>query len=184
MTRTIRTTCTTRMTRFARTLLVATAVATLLVACGGADDPTEPTDPTDPTDSAEPTDPGGSSDDSADGADDTDLGDGMDEDGVELDDRDDTADGTSGALSGRVEVAVADAAAHFDVDPGDIEVVTAEAVTWPDGAIGCPQPDMMYTQALVEGYRIVLSVDGDEVAYHGEDGGDPRRCDDPQDPVS
>jgi hypothetical protein len=38
---------------------------------------------------------------------------------------------------------------------------------------------MMYTQALVDGYRIVLRVGGDEVTYHGANGKPPFRCDHP-----
>jgi hypothetical protein len=59
-----------------------------------------------------------------------------------------------------VDQAVVEAGGEFGVGPEDIEVVVAEEVTWPDGALGCPEPDGMYTQALVEGYRIVLEVDG------------------------
>ena len=29
-----------------------------------------------------------------------------------------------------------------------------EAVTWADGSLGCPEPGMKYTMALVPGYRI------------------------------
>ena len=63
------------------------------------------------------------------------------------------------------------------------EVVVAERVTWPDAALGCPRPDELYTQALVEGYRIVLAVDGNRVAFHGAEGEPPFRCDDPQPPA-
>jgi hypothetical protein len=63
----------------------------------------------------------------------------------------------------------------------DIEVVTAEAVTWSDGSLGCPQPGMMYTQALVDGYRVVLDADGQELNYHADDRGHFILCDDPQD---
>jgi hypothetical protein len=31
-----------------------------------------------------------------------------------------------------------------------------ESVTWSDGSLGCPQPGMMYTQALVPGWRVVV----------------------------
>lgn len=40
------------------------------------------------------------------------------------------------------------------------------AVTWRDGSLGCPQPGMMYTQALVDGYRIIFEVNGKTMAYH------------------
>lgn len=72
--------------------------------------------------------------------------------------------------------AVADLAEQEGVDPAEIEVVAHEQVTWRDGSMGCPQEGMMYTQALVPGYRIVLRVKGGEVAYHGARGGPPFRC--------
>lgn len=96
----------------------------------------------------------------------------------------DDADGRVAAdLDAEVDQAVADAAETAGVSDEDIEVVAAEHVTWSDGAIGCPEPDGMYTQALVEGYRILLRVAGEEVAYHGADGQPPFRCDDPMEPV-
>jgi len=66
----------------------------------------------------------------------------------------------------------------------ELTVVYAQRVTWPDGAIGCPEPDKVYTQALVEGYRIVVDTPEGEVVFHGADDGEPNRCDDPQPPVS
>lgn len=103
-------------------------------------------------------------------------------------DPDDDAQAPSGtvdpALEAEVETAAADLADAEGVARSDIEVVAAERVTWPDGALGCPAPDQLYTMALVEGYRIVLGVAGDEVAYHGASGQLPFRCDDPQPPVA
>jgi hypothetical protein len=69
------------------------------------------------------------------------------------------------------------------VSRDDISVVTAEAVTWPDGSIGCPQDDMMYTQALVPGYRVILEVAGEELAFHASQEGDFRPCATPAEPV-
>ena len=45
------------------------------------------------------------------------------------------------------------------------EVVRAEETIWPDGALGCPRPGMVYTQAAVPGYHIVLEHDGREYDY-------------------
>jgi hypothetical protein len=45
-------------------------------------------------------------------------------------------------------------------------VTSAEPVTWPDGSLGCPQPGMMYTQALVPGYRIRVRAGNDLLDYH------------------
>jgi hypothetical protein len=81
--------------------------------------------------------------------------------------------------SDRVNRAIADLATSTGADPAVIVVVSEEGVTWRDGSLGCPQPGMVYTQALVGGYRIVLRVHGKEVTYHGRTGKPPFRCDNP-----
>jgi hypothetical protein len=136
------------------TLLVASAV--LLLACGGGDP---------------------EADDGADGTEDpAEGGDTGEDDGA--------AGGGVGASDSReLTLAIADAAERTGVAESDIEVEELSMVTWPDGAIGCPEPDLMYTQALVEGYRIVLDADGTQLHYHGVIGEDPFFCEDPQEPV-
>ena len=55
---------------------------------------------------------------------------------------------------------------QLDVDTLDgIEVTRAEAVTWPDGSLGCPEPGEFYTQALVEGFHVELTFDGQTFDY-------------------
>lgn len=81
-----------------------------------------------------------------------------------------------GAITGEVpedllEEIMADLVDTADVSAQDVEVLQAEAVTWSDGSLGCPQPGMFYTQMLVSGYRVVLSVDGKEYDYHASDDG-------------
>lgn len=75
-----------------------------------------------------------------------------------------------------VQFAVADLANRLGIDDSAIEIVYVEAVTWPNGAMGCPQPGMAYTQVLVDGLRVVLSVDGVSYAYHSGGGGEPFLC--------
>jgi hypothetical protein len=75
--------------------------------------------------------------------------------------------------------AVAALAAEDGLDPVAIEVIAYEHVTWRDGSIGCPQPGMFYTQALVEGYRIHLRAEGADVYFHGATGQAPFRCGNP-----
>lgn len=50
-------------------------------------------------------------------------------------------------------------------DRSTFELVTAEERIWPDGALGCPQPGMNYTQALVPGYQVILKHNGREYDY-------------------
>jgi hypothetical protein len=59
----------------------------------------------------------------------------------------------------------ADAAKRAGVDPASVAVVSAESRTWGDASLGCPQPGMYYTQALVDGYRVVVSAGGTEYDY-------------------
>lgn len=82
-----------------------------------------------------------------------------------------------------VQAAIDDLATHLGVDPADITVVSYADVTWPDGSIGCPQPGMSYTQALVPGSRLVLDHEGSEYAYHAGREPDLVRCDNPQLPA-
>ena len=78
-------------------------------------------------------------------------------------------------LAGVVEEAVTDLGVRLG-DDVLIGVLVAHELTWPDGSLGCPEPDMSYTQALVDGYRIELSV-GDEVYnYHGAADQSPFLC--------
>ena len=65
-----------------------------------------------------------------------------------------------------VQTAIDDLVDRTGADRSDIQVVNVEEVDWPDGSIGCPQPGMVYTQAIVNGSRIVLRHDGTDYAYH------------------
>src|SRR5262245_20683020 len=68
-------------------------------------------------------------------------------------------------LQGAVKLARDDLAGRLGVDVGQIEVVEARAVTWPDGSLGCPQPGMAYPQVLVDGLLIRLRAQGRLYAY-------------------
>jgi hypothetical protein len=75
-----------------------------------------------------------------------------------------------------LEAALADAAHRSTVARADITVLSADPVTWADGSLGCPQPGMMYTQALVPGYRIVLQAGDQTLNYHAMSRGKPVFC--------
>ena len=47
-----------------------------------------------------------------------------------------------------------------------ITVQSAQRVTWRDGSLGCPEPQMQYTQALVPGWRVILRVGDATYDYH------------------
>ena len=147
-------------------LSVALAGMMFLAACGEDDPSTSATDPetsmtqpdeseattpdseppptTDPETSADPTDPPGSN----------------------------PGSGQPWSNDPQAQSAIDDLARRAGVDAAAITVTTYEGVTWRDGSLGCPKPDMMYTMALVPGRRMILTVDGKEYAYHADRTGD------------
>jgi hypothetical protein len=60
----------------------------------------------------------------------------------------------------------ADASQRTGLDVAKLEIQESVAVTWADGSLGCPQPGMTYTMALVPGYRIRIKVDEQLLNYH------------------
>lgn len=79
-----------------------------------------------------------------------------------------------------VAQAQADLSDRIGVPADEITVVGVESVTWNDGSLGCPEPGMMYTQALVDGRRIVLESGDTEYRYHSNMEGPPFLCDRPE----
>lgn len=75
---------------------------------------------------------------------------------------------------------VADLAGRLAVDSAAITVVSDEAITWPDGSIGCPQPGMLYPQVLIDGYKVVLDAGGVTYPYHSDGSGTFFLCEAPK----
>lgn len=65
-----------------------------------------------------------------------------------------------------VGAAIADLAGRLRIAPEQVEPLTVEEVQWPNSALGWPEPGMMYTQALVPGYRVILGAEGRQFEYH------------------
>lgn len=63
---------------------------------------------------------------------------------------------------GLVEAVLADAASRGG---GSATLLSSEAVTWPDGSLGCPKPGETYTQAPVSGYRLLVDAGGQTLDY-------------------
>lgn len=57
-----------------------------------------------------------------------------------------------------------------------LEVVSAKAVTWPNGAWGCPKQGSVYTQALVNGYQVVVKAGSRTYDYRFGSTATPRLC--------
>lgn len=90
--------------------------------------------------------------------------------------------GTSGDASlpaSIIDPIVADAAAGLGVDPSALKIVAAEARTYGDSSLGCPRPGEMYTQAVVDGYQVIVEVNGTQIDYRGSEPGRFRICEEP-----
>ena len=61
--------------------------------------------------------------------------------------------------------AVDDLLGRVDATRDQVELVSFESGQWSDGSIGCPEDGFSYTQALVDGYRIKLMVNGTVYVY-------------------
>lgn len=75
-----------------------------------------------------------------------------------------------------VEPAKADLSRRLGIDSGEINVVATETVTWPDGSLGCPEPGFSYTQALVDGSKVLLEHGGRIYVYHAGSDDQPFLC--------
>jgi hypothetical protein len=75
-----------------------------------------------------------------------------------------------------LESILKEAAALAKVDREEIKIVRAESVVWSDGSLGCPEPGMMYTQVLVNGYWVVIEAAGKTYDYRVGSGGSFRLC--------
>ena len=51
--------------------------------------------------------------------------------------------------------------------------MSAGAVTWPNGALGCPQPGFVYTERIEPGYQVVVDAGGRQLDYRVGSGGTP-----------
>ena len=64
-----------------------------------------------------------------------------------------------------------DLAKRINIAVSDAQVVKAEALTWSDGALGCPKPGENYTQALVPGYWVILEHADKQYDYRASERG-------------
>ncbi len=88
------------------------------------------------------------------------------------------------------QIVVDDLAARLKKDTGAISVLSAEALVWPDAALGCPLPGKVYAQGTVPGFRVRLEAGDKEYSYHTDRTGqfilcapDPTLQSDPSFPV-
>lgn len=83
---------------------------------------------------------------------------------------------TTEPLIEMTRLAKADLVSRLAVEEADIEVLKAEEITWSDGSLGCPKPGVSYTQALVDGFQVILFADGRAYDYHAGSDAKPFIC--------
>jgi hypothetical protein len=64
-----------------------------------------------------------------------------------------------------------EAAAQAKVAQEKLVILRAQPVVWNDGSLGCPEPGMMYIQALVNGYWVVINAGGKTYDFRVDAGG-------------
>jgi hypothetical protein len=79
-------------------------------------------------------------------------------------------------LKTTVDAALADASRRTGRPATSLKVVSAEALIWPDGSLGCAEPGVMYTMAPVPGYRVLIRAGEEALDYRASDGGYLRLC--------
>ena len=62
-------------------------------------------------------------------------------------------------------------ARNTGLDAGTLVLIAKEVQEWSDGSLGCPEPGMMYTQALVSGYKLTFSDGTNTYDVHTDEAG-------------
>lgn len=71
----------------------------------------------------------------------------------------------SNVPSDLIERIIADASERTGLAGSEITVERGEQVTWNDGSLGCAEPGMAYTQALVDGYWVIVAAGAQSLDY-------------------
>lgn len=72
---------------------------------------------------------------------------------------------------GFFDAVLTDLMTNQGVQRESIHVIRSEAIIWNDGSIGCAEPGVMYTQALVNGYQVIFGSGDATFDYHLSDSG-------------
>ncbi|MEO1201539.1 MAG: hypothetical protein AAFX10_02450 [Pseudomonadota bacterium] len=75
-----------------------------------------------------------------------------------------------------IDAILGDMVAQTGAERAALAVVQSEAKQWSSGALGCPEPGQMYTQAIVDGYKVVITYNGDRYDYRATTDGYFKLC--------
>jgi hypothetical protein len=77
------------------------------------------------------------------------------------------ADASAGAVPEELLQRIrADAAERAGITRDAVSVVSAQAVTWSDSALGCAKPGIAARQVLTPGYRVIVRTGAQTLDYH------------------
>jgi len=93
-----------------------------------------------------------------------------------LDPEDDPAPVTGEVPIDLFEAILADAVDRTGISAGDFVETRSEQVVWNDGSLGCGEPGQLYTQALVDGYWVVLESGATRLDYRATADGSFHLC--------
>ena len=160
------------------------ALVLLLAACGGAsDDIAEPVRDAEAPESASPTEDAGSDPGATTSLVGSEAAGPVESETIVGAGETVIDDGAVAPSNEQAASAVADLAGRLGVDASSIVVFSVEEVTWRDGSLGCPEPGMSYTQALVQGTLTILEMDGRRYHYHSSTRREPFLCTNPTEPL-
>jgi hypothetical protein len=77
---------------------------------------------------------------------------------------------TPDAQSRAVQVAIEAFATELGVSADEIRLVSATPMTWPNSAMGCPEPGMNYLQVITAGFKVILAAGAIQADYRVNDG--------------
>ena len=90
--------------------------------------------------------------------------------------KEETSPVKTGVPKGILDPILNEAATLTKVPREQLVIVRAEPVVWSDGSLGCPEPGMEYTQALVNGYWVMIKAAGQTYDFRVGGGGSFRLC--------
>lgn len=86
------------------------------------------------------------------------------------------ATGSAVPLPRELRDAIAADLENRGVDVARLTVISAHRATWQDGAWGCPAPGKVYTQAIEDGYAVIVEAAGVRYDYRFGSGPVPKLC--------
>lgn len=75
-----------------------------------------------------------------------------------------------------VDEAIEDLAQRLGIPAAEVELISFEAVVWPDSSLGCPLPGAAYVEVVTPGFLIHCRAEGQELSVHTDTVGHAVLC--------